>query len=76
LRQRAVLQEKSELVAAQPSHHRLVQECRAGAGADRLVSGLMAVRVIDLLKIIDVEDDRREAPVRLGGAGAGFARLL
>jgi hypothetical protein len=36
----------------------------------------MAVRIVDLLEIIDVEDDRREAPVRLGGAGAGFARLL
>ena len=66
LRQSAMLQEQRELVAAEPPDQGLGQECGPRAAADRLVSGFMPVGVVDVLEIVDIENDRRQASI--GGA--------
>ena len=72
----AILQEERKLVAAEPPDHGLGQERGAGAATDRLVARLVAVGVVDVLEIVDIEDNRRQATVRGSHAGAGFRRAL
>ena len=42
----------------------------------RLVADLMAVRIVDELEIVDIEDDGRQAAVRRDDARASFGRVL
>ena len=70
------LQQERELVAAEPPDQGLGQECGPRAAADRLVAGLMPVGVVDVLEIVDIENDRRQASIRQGHARASLRRLL
>lgn len=76
LRKRTLLQDQCEFVAAKATGKGFLHARGFGTGADRLIPGLMTIRVVDALEIVDVENDGRQAPVRRDHPGARFSRLL
>jgi hypothetical protein len=70
LRQSAILQEQRELVAAEPTDQASVKNAARAQQQIASVAGLVPVRVVDVLEIVDIENDRRKASIRQGHARA------
>ena len=74
-----VAQHDGELVAAEAGDdvglaHALAQ--RAADGADDLVAGLVAARVVDVLEAVEVEQEQRAAAAVAGGVADELGQLL
>src|SRR5581483_9787950 len=76
LGQRLLFEDQREFVPSEAAGHGLLQARGARAGSNRLVARLMAEGIVDLLEVVYIENDGRDASVRRSGTGAGFGGQL